>query len=356
MAKVKCIYGAPCSGKSTYVKENAGKNDIVWDFDDIRSMVTLSDKHNTDSTDAQNTIIKQMRYSFAKNASKNESDQAWFIVTNPTDKVRELLGEDAEYIEMEVSEQECLDRLEKDDSRKDKNLFKSLIHDYFEKKEEKSKVLIKEKKMSTKSMETRTFLGAVESRERDNGDIQIAGMPVVFNQATDIGGFWEETIAADSIDEKTLRDVRLLVNHDMSGIPLARSRRNTSNSTMRLSIEKNGIEMVADLDQKNPKAIELNSAIERGDISGMSFAFLVDRDEWEDLDSDYPKRTITHIAEIYEVSAVTWPAYEQTSISSRSLESGQKSLADARAALESARQKSKKIADLNQRLKEINHD
>lgn len=207
-----------------------------------------------------------------------------------------------------------------------------------------------------KEMETRTFLGAVESRERDNGDIQIAGMPVVFNQATDIGGFWEETIAADSIDEKTLRDVRLLVNHDISGIPLARSRRNTSNSTMRLSIEKNGIEMVADLDQKNPKAIELNSAIERGDISGMSFAFLVDGDEWEDLDSDYPKRTITHIAEIYEVSAVTWPAYEQTSISSRSLESGQKSLADARAALESARQKSKKIADLNQRLKEINHD
>ena len=207
-----------------------------------------------------------------------------------------------------------------------------------------------------KEMETRTFLGTVESRERDNGDIQIAGMPVVFNQATDIGGFWEETIAADSIDEKTLRDVRLLVNHDMSGIPLARSRRNTSNSTMRLSIEKNGIEMVADLDQKNPKAIELNSAIERGDISGMSFAFLVDGDEWEDLDSDYPKRTITHIAEIYEVSAVTWPAYEQTSISSRSLESGQKSLADARAALESARQKSRKIADLNQRLKEINHD
>jgi len=207
-----------------------------------------------------------------------------------------------------------------------------------------------------KEMETRTFLGAVESREKDNGDIQIAGMPVVFNQATDIGGFWEEKIAADSIDEKTLRDVRLLVNHDMTGIPLARSRRNTSNSTMRLSIEKNGIEMVADLDQKNPKAIELNSAIERGDISGMSFAFLVDGDEWEDLDSDYPKRTITHIAEIYEVSAVTWPAYEQTSISSRSLESGQKSLADARAALESARQKSRKIADLNQRLKEINHD
>ena len=88
----------------------------------------------------------------------------------------------------------------------------------------------------------------------------------------------------------------------------------------------------------------------------MSFAFLVDGDKWDDLDSDYPKRTITHIAEIYEVSAVTWPAYEQTSISSRSLESGKKSLADARAALESARERAAKIAELNQRLKEINHE
>ena len=88
----------------------------------------------------------------------------------------------------------------------------------------------------------------------------------------------------------------------------------------------------------------------------MSFAFLVDGDKWEDLDSDYPKRTITHISEIMEISAVNWPAYEQTSISSRSLESGQKSLAEARAALESAKARSEKIASLNQRLKEINHD
>ena len=88
----------------------------------------------------------------------------------------------------------------------------------------------------------------------------------------------------------------------------------------------------------------------------MSFAFLVDGDEWADLDSDYPKRTITHIAEIFEVSAVTFPAYEQTSISSRSMEIGQRSLAEAREALESAREKAERIAGLNERLKEINHE
>ena len=204
--------------------------------------------------------------------------------------------------------------------------------------------------------EIRTFIGSVESRasEGDENKIFIAGKPIVFNAKTDIGGFWEESIEPGAVDEKTLRDVRLLVNHNLDGIPLARSRRNNKNSTMRLSIVEDGVEMEADLDSNNPKAVELDSAIKRGDISGMSFAFLVDRDRWDDLDSDYPKRTITHISEIFEVSAVTWPAYEQTSISSRSLDSGKKSLEEARKALESAKAKASKVAELNQRLKEIN--
>lgn len=208
-----------------------------------------------------------------------------------------------------------------------------------------------------KDMETRTFLGSVEKRaQEDSNKITIAGMPIVFNAKTDIGGWWEESIDPGAIDADTLKDVRLLVNHDFNGIPLARSRRNTSNSTMRLTIQADGVAMEADLDSKNPKALELDSAIERGDISGMSFAFLVDGDKWDDLDSDYPKRTITHISEIFEVSAVTWPAYEQTSISSRSLDSGKKSLEEARAALESAKANAEQIAGLNQRLKEINHE
>lgn len=208
-----------------------------------------------------------------------------------------------------------------------------------------------------KEKEIRNFIGEVRSKvSEDESKILVEGEPVVFNQKTDIGGLWEESIDPGAIDEDTLKDVRFLVNHNFDMIPLARSRRNTKNSTMRLSIEEGGIKMEANLDEKNPKAMELDSAIKRGDISGMSFAFLVDGDKWDDLDSDYPKRTITHIAEIFEVSAVTWPAYEQTSISSRSLESGKKSLADARAALESARAKSEKIAELNQRLKEINHE
>ena len=203
------------------------------------------------------------------------------------------------------------------------------------------------------NMETRMYVGKVESRaSEDESKITIIGQPVVFNQKTDIAGLWSESIAPGAIDQETLRDVRLLVNHDFNGIPLARSRRNNANSTMR-TIQDYAVDMEADLDAKNPKVIEVDSAIKRGDITGMSFAFLVDGEEWTDLDTDYPHRRITHVSKIFEFSICTFPAYEGTSVASRSLDSGKRSLADARAALESARQKAAKIDELNARLKEI---
>lgn len=204
------------------------------------------------------------------------------------------------------------------------------------------------------NMETRMYPGKVESRASDDGQkITIVGQPVVFNQNTDIAGLWSESIAPGAIDTETLRDVRLLINHDFSGVPLARSRRNNANSTMRATFNDFAVDMEADLDAKNPKAIEVDSAIKRGDITGMSFAFLVDGEEWDDLDTDYPHRTITHVSVIYEFSICTFPAYEGTSVASRSLDSGKRSLADARAALESARQKAARIDELNAQLKEI---
>jgi phage head maturation protease len=70
-------------------------------------------------------------------------------------------------------------------------------------------------------------------------------------------------------------------------------------------------------------------------MSGMSFMFTVDKDSWEDTDTDYPKRTILSIRKVYEVSAVAFPAYEGTSIQAAS--EGD-TLDSVRASLESARQ------------------
>ena len=205
-----------------------------------------------------------------------------------------------------------------------------------------------------KNREIRTIIGKVERRATEDGQIRLTGQPIVFNQKTDIGGYFSEEIAPEAIEDSVLRDVCFLVNHDFSGIPLARSRNNNANSNLRFTKTDAAVDMETDLDPRNPKAVELDSAIERGDIQGMSFAFIVDGEIWTNLDSDYPNRRITHISEIFEVSAVTWPAYEGTSIQSeRSLESSLESLKRAREELESARARSAKVAELNNELKEI---
>lgn len=166
---------------------------------------------------------------------------------------------------------------------------------------------------------------------------RITGRPIVYNSETDIGPFVER-IAPGALDEADLRDVRLLVNHDTNRIPLARSRRNNENSTMQLLPVVEGMDFRADLDiENNAEARALYSAIERGDISGMSFMFTIDADEWEGLETDKPTRTITKISKVFEISAVTFPAYEDTSISvQRSLDNA--ALESARATLESERE------------------
>ena len=105
-----------------------------------------------------------------------------------------------------------------------------------------------------------------------------------------------------------------------------------------MTVEKDGLHVRVDLDTEgNPRAKELYSAIKRQDISGMSFMFTVKSDAWEDLDSEYPTRHITALDKVFEVSAVTFPAYEQTTINARSVENGKASLESARLALENAR-------------------
>ena len=176
---------------------------------------------------------------------------------------------------------------------------------------------------------------------------RLTGTPIVFNQVTDLG-IIREVIDPGALDKTDLRDVRFLVGHDTSGIPLARSRNNNENSTMQLTVTDRGMEIRVDLDiENNPRAKELYSAVQRGDISGMSFMFTVNKDEWEDLDTDSPLRHVREIGRVFEVSAVTFPAYEGTDLQAASegemlesvkasLESARERAAEERAAAEAA--------------------
>ena len=188
------------------------------------------------------------------------------------------------------------------------------------------------KKGENKDFERRAYSFEVRAENGENGAV-LTGRPIVYNSTTDIGWF-DEVIEQGALNDTDLRDVRFLVNHDTSRIPLARSRRNNGNSTMQLMPNEYGMDIKVNLDvENNSEARALYSAVERGDISGMSFMFGVSDEECQDLESEHPTRRIKAISRVVEVSAVTFPAYEATQINARSREA----LDNARAALESAR-------------------
>lgn len=190
----------------------------------------------------------------------------------------------------------------------------------------------------TTPLEERAYTFEIRAEQDAAKGAKITGRPIVFESKTDIGGMFQEVIDARALDTTDLTDVRFLVNHDFSRIPLARSRRNNGNSTMLLSRDEAGLFIEVWLDtENNADARALYSAVSRGDISGMSFAFSVRGEEWGDLETDYPTRRITDIESIVEVSAVTFPAYTSTSINARSKET----LESAREALEKAKEQRK---------------
>lgn len=196
--------------------------------------------------------------------------------------------------------------------------------------------------MPRRELITRLFQSIPTAERRSEGEEEIGvirGIPIVFNSRTDLGWFDEE-IDPHALDGADLSDVRLCLNHDTSYV-YARSRRNNPRSTMRFDIQPDGMHIEADLAiGQSPRAADMYSAVEREDMTGMSFMFSVDEDEWEGLDTDHPFRRIKKISSVVEVSCVTFPAYEATSIEidARCKEA----LENARLSLESERQQSRR--------------
>jgi HK97 family phage prohead protease len=156
-------------------------------------------------------------------------------------------------------------------------------------------------------------LADVELRMDDDIPV-LEGYALIYEYKYDIGGGPEEGgfteviargAAAKSAGEA---DVRLLVNHD--GVPLARSR--GGQGTLKLKSDDVGLKVRAELDPSNPTVQELRSAMNRGDLDQMSFAFKVPRGEGrQEWSSDYSLRTIREV-QLFDVSVVTYPANPAT--------------------------------------------
>lgn len=157
-------------------------------------------------------------------------------------------------------------------------------------------------------VEARLWTGA-ELRATGDGGLRVVGYASTYDRPYPIyggperGGF-DEVIKpgafAKSVRERD--DVRLLVNHD--GVPLAR----TKSRTMTLTADDIGLLVDAQLDAGSPIVAGLRSAMERGDMDQMSFAFEVTKQSWS---QDFTVRSITEVR-LFDVSVVTYPANSAT--------------------------------------------
>ncbi len=151
----------------------------------------------------------------------------------------------------------------------------------------------------------------LEVREASGGGslAVLSGLPIRYNapyMVADMFGEFEETmmpgVAAGCLAQS---DIRFLFNHD--GMPLARN----MSGTLTLTDTDDGLSMSATIDTRSNLANDLLIAIERGDVSQMSCGFIVALDEWN---AAMTQRSIYRFAEMFDVSAVTYPASPTTSI------------------------------------------
>ena len=167
--------------------------------------------------------------------------------------------------------------------------------------------------------EKRTFTGTVNYRADGEGmPKEIGGIAAVINSVTDLG-YFEEVIMAGAFDNALNKeyDIRCLFNHEAELI-LGRTKANTCN----VFVNADGnLEYTWIPDYENPTHMSVVRSIMRGDITQSSFAFTIKEQTWSESTKygTMGKRTIKVIEDLYDVSPVTYPAYEDTEADARSI-------------------------------------
>ena len=175
-----------------------------------------------------------------------------------------------------------------------------------------------EKFIDMKNKEIRTIDVQDLELRMDGDNPVVVGYGAVFNSmSNDLGGF-REYIGSEAFEGRLEDDVRFLINHD--GMPLAR----TTNGTLRLSVDERGLKYEAKLNPNVSTSRDLMELLKDGTINQSSFAFIVEDDSWEMKDG-MNVRTINKVSRLYDVSAVTYPAYNEasSSVALRSMEQWQ---------------------------------
>lgn len=163
-----------------------------------------------------------------------------------------------------------------------------------------------------------TFDDAVETRNADGEKaIRLRGYASVFDSQSERMGDMVETIDRGAFDKVLASDpdVRYLLNH--GGMPLGR----TKSGTLRLSVDERGLAFEVDLDPRQTTARDHAYAVERGDVDQMSFGFVIGAEErMDDTPEGLQHYRVTEVSRLLEISAVTFPAYQATSVEAERLE------------------------------------
>jgi HK97 family phage prohead protease len=164
--------------------------------------------------------------------------------------------------------------------------------------------------------ERRVFQGhKLQVRADESGKKTIRGYAAIYNSVTDLG-WCKEIIVQGAFDDCLNDDVRCLFNHDSDNV-LGR----TLSGTCRVGSDYIGLWYECDLDENNTDHMNLWGCIKRGDITQSSFAFSIAECEWEFGSEEYEGedlRRIIKCGQLFDVSPVTYPAYQNTSVSARS--------------------------------------
>lgn len=310
------ITGPPCSGKTTYVKTNRASADIVYDFDEIAKALFYAE-NRVDDLDAIRDYVKSVRDALIDQAKADTTDRTvWLISCHLSDDLKiKLADTEYEHQAMETTLDECLARLEQDETRPDKDAWRTIIESHFDEARKGDHV----KQPNLKPGREYRFMAGFNTdpkQKRFDTEYYIEGYAATFQPYhyydDSNGNPIYEHFLPEAFKSADMSDVILQFDH--AGKVYAR----LSNQTLIIEIDDHGLFIAADL-SKTAGSRELYDEISQGMISRMSWAFMSG-----DVEYDEKTRTIIHksVKKIFDVSVVSIPANNDTAVYARTLADG----------------------------------
>ena len=159
------------------------------------------------------------------------------------------------------------------------------------------------------SYQVRSSAQKFETREAE-GKLYISGYFAVFNSEYEIFPGASERVAPGAFDETLPGDIRCLIDHE-TRLVLGR----TKSRTLTLKADSRGLWGEVEINPSDQDALNLYERVKRGDVDQCSFGFEILDEEFEELENKV-LWTIRKV-KLYEVSVVTFPAYEETGVTAR---------------------------------------